>query len=448
MYSSLPKVLHTIAGKAMLAHVLDSAQQLNPESIFIVYGHGGQAVPDFFANRTYPIHHKNNQPVFVQQTEQLGTGHAVLQVEPLLADSGLTLVLYGDVPLIQASTLQHLVHSAQQSQALSILTACLDQPEGYGRITRNSLGAVTGIVEHKDATQEQLTIREVNTGIMVMPSAYLKKWVRKLSNQNAQAEYYLTDIVKFALADKLLVQTVFTSHEWEVIGVNTRVQQAQLERTYQKIQAHKLLEQGVTIIDPERIDIRGELLCSTDVHIDVGCVFEGRVTLGSQVQIGAHCVLRNCSLADGVIIHPFTHIDGADIGSKTQIGPYARLRPGTELGAQVRIGNFVEIKNAQFDKAAKANHLAYIGDASVGAEVNIGAGVITCNYDGANKHHTTIGAQAFIGSNSALVAPLTVGAGATIGAGTILTKDAPEQQLTLARIKPISIQRWQRPRKV
>ncbi len=434
MQSDLPKVLHPLAGKPLLSHVIDTARHLNPLACCVVYGHGGNAVPSRLAA-------DNLQ--FVLQQPQLGTGHAVMQAAPHLHDDQPTLVLYGDVPLTSAATLQTLISRAGKEK-LAVLTVELDDPTGYGRIVREA-GRIVRIVEQKDASDTERAIREVNTGILVAPTRALKSWLSKLSNNNAQGEYYLTDIIAQAVSDNIPVESAQPAFVWETLGVNSKVQLAELERIHQRNVAHQLLEQGVTLADPARLDVRGELVCGRDVSIDVGCVFEGRVELADGVSIGAHCVISDARIGKGSVIRPFSHIDQAVVGEASQIGPYARLRPGTELGADVHIGNFVEIKNSQFGAHSKANHLAYVGDATVGTRVNIGAGTITCNYDGANKHRTIIEDDAFIGSDTQLVAPVTVGRGATLGAGTTLTKDAPADSLTVSRAKQISITGWQRP---
>ena len=437
MQSDLPKVLHPLAGKPLLSHVISTAKALNPSRICVVYGHGGDLVPTQLAAEDVR---------FVLQSPQLGTGHAVMQASDALDDSAPTLVLYGDVPLTTATTLQTLVDKAGKER-LAVLTVDLEDPTGYGRIVREN-NRIVRIVEQKDASNSERAIREVNTGILVAPTRALKSWLSKLSNNNAQHEYYLTDIIAMAVKEGTPVESAQPAQVWETLGVNSKVQLAELERIYQRAIANALLEQGVTLADPNRIDVRGELHCGRDVSIDVGCVFEGEVVLGDGVVIGANCVIRDAKIHSGAMIKPFSHIDGTRIGSDAQIGPYARLRPGTVLGDDVHVGNFVEIKNSQFDAHSKANHLAYVGDATVGARVNIGAGTITCNYDGANKHRTVIEDDAFIGSDTQLVAPVTVGKGATIGAGTTLTKDAPPDSLTVSRAKQISIASWQRPVKI
>jgi bifunctional UDP-N-acetylglucosamine pyrophosphorylase/glucosamine-1-phosphate N-acetyltransferase len=437
MQSALPKVLHPLAGKPLLSHVLDTARELKPTTLCVVYGHGGDAVPQ--AVQAPDLH-------FAKQEPQLGTGHAVMQAVQFLDDAVPTLVLYGDVPLTTRHSLQQLLDTAGKEK-LTVLTVELDDPTGYGRIVRRQ-GEVIGIVEQKDASEEQRAIREVNTGIMVVPTPKLKAWLNTLSNDNAQREYYLTDIVARAVADGVPVVTAQPSGIWETLGVNSKVQLAELERIHQRNIATALLEQGVTLADPARIDVRGKLTCGRDVAIDVNCVFEGDVHIEDGATIGAHSVLVNARIGRGANIKPFCHIEDAVVGAASQIGPYARLRPGTELGEDVHIGNFVEVKNSQVAAHSKANHLAYVGDATVGSRVNIGAGTITCNYDGANKFRTVIEDDVFIGSDSQLVAPVRVGKGATLGAGTTLTKDAPEGKLTISRAKQMTIDGWKRPVKV
>ena len=437
MHSNLPKVLHPIAGKALVAHVIDTARSLSPERLCLVYGHGGDLVRDALAAPDL---------AWALQSPQLGTGHAVQQALPHLVGQGTTLVLYGDVPLIQAETLKRLLHAAEK--ALAILTVNLDDPSGYGRIVRNPAGQVVRIVEQKDATAEERAICEINTGIMAMPTERLGEWLGSLSNDNAQKEYYLTDIVSMAVAEGLPVRTAHPQHAWEVLGVNSKVQLAELERIHQRCLAERLMEQGVRLADPARIDVRGELVCGRDVFIDVNCVFEGRVELGDAVEIGPNCVLRNTTLGVGTRLAAFSHLEEAVVGPDGQIGPFARLRPGTVLAEDVHVGNFVEIKKSTVAAHSKANHLAYIGDATIGSRVNVGAGTITCNYDGANKHQTIIEDDAFIGSDTQLVAPVTVGRGATLGAGTTLTKDAPPDSLTISRAKQVSISGWKRPQKI
>ena len=441
MRSDLPKVLHPIAGQPMLAHVIDRARSLSPKRLVVVYGHGGEQVPTLMAA---------DDITWARQMPQLGTGHAVMQAAPWLDETVPTLILYGDVPLTTADTLARLCAAArssddgQRGEQMAILTVELADPSGYGRIVREN-GQIVRIVEHKDADAATRAVREINTGIMVVPTGPLKRWLKGLSNDNAQQEYYLTDVVARAVAEGVPVTGVHPAHEWETLGVNSKVQLAELERIHQRNLAYGLLENGVTLIDPARFDVRGSLSCGRDVTIDVNCVFEGEVTLADGVSIGPNCVVRDARIEAGAQILAFTHIDGATVGPASRVGPYARLRPGTVLGEETHVGNFVELKNAKFDTQAKANHLAYVGDAVVGKRVNIGAGTITCNYDGANKFQTVIEDDAFIGSDTQLVAPVTVGAGATLGAGTTLTRDAPAGKLTVSRAKQITIENWQRP---
>ncbi len=436
MYSSLPKVLHKLAGKAMVRHVVDCAHGLSPEQVCVVYGHGGEAVPQSLAGCGTQ---------FALQEPQLGTGHAVQQAMPLLADDSDTLVLYGDVPLIQLPTLQAM---RELGDGLVLLTVNLAHPAGYGRIVRNANDAVQCIVEEKDATHAQRAICEVNTGILLAPTALLRSWLNNLRNENAQGEYYLTDIVAMAVAQGVPVRTCQPAQEWEIHGVNNKAQLAVLERIWQQNYANQLLTQGVTLADPARIDVRGTLTVGRDVSIDVGCIFSGDVVLGDNVRIGAYSILNQASIAAGTDIAPYSHIDQSQVGANCHIGPYARLRPGTVLHDDAHVGNFVELKNTELGKGSKANHLSYIGDCTVGQRVNIGAGTITCNYDGANKHRTIIEDDAFIGSDTQLVAPVTVGKGATIGAGSTITRNTPDNQLTLSRSKQMSIASWQRPVKV
>ena len=437
MKSDLPKVLHPLAGKPLLSHVLAAADSLSPEKICVVYGHGGEALPQAIGRP---------ELAWAKQEPQLGTGHAVQQAVPFLNPDALCLILYGDVPLTRPETLQEMTLIAREG-FIALLTVRLANPAGYGRIVRNTRGQVERIVEHKDASPEELAIDEVNTGILCLPAGKLAGWLSRLTNKNAQGEYYLTDVIGMAAAEGEKVIPCHPASEWEVLGVNSRQQLAELERMHQKTIADALMVQGVTLIDPARIDVRGSLECGRDVLIDVNCMFEGRVVLGDGVKVGANCVLKDCSVEAGVEIRPFCHFEGAKIGARAQIGPYSRLRPGTELAEETHIGNFVEIKNSQVGFNSKINHLSYVGDASVGRKVNIGAGTITCNYDGANKFRTVIEDNAFIGSDTQLVAPVTVGEGATLGAGTTLTKDAPPNQLTLSRAKQLSLSGWQRPTK-
>lgn len=443
MQSALPKVLHPLAGKPLLQHVIDTARELAPSKLCVIYGHGGAAVPEMVKLQNNGEHALIDTAL---QEPQLGTGHAVMQAAPQLDDNAPTLILYGDVPLTTAASLQRLVEAAG-SDKLAILTVEQANPFGLGRIVREN-GAIVRIVEEKDASDTERAIREINSGIIVAPTRQLKEWLGSLSNNNAQGEYYLTDIVAKAVADGVPVVSAQPSAEWEVAGVNSKVQLAELERRHQLNKANVLLEQGVTLMDPARIDIRGTLVCGRDVTIDVGCVFEGKVELADGVVVGAHSFLVNSTIAAGAQIKPFCHIEGATVGAKSMIGPYARLRPGAELAEDVHIGNFVEVKNSTIAAHSKANHLSYVGDSTVGSRVNIGAGTITCNYDGVNKYRTVIEDDAFIGSDSQLVAPVTVGKGATLGAGTTLTKDAPAGKLTISRAKQMTIDSWQRPVKV
>jgi bifunctional UDP-N-acetylglucosamine pyrophosphorylase / glucosamine-1-phosphate N-acetyltransferase len=439
MYSDTPKVLHTIGGLSILAHVISCAKTLKPKSIIVVYGFGGEQVRDAFPQEDI---------VWVKQAEQKGTGHAVQQALPYLDDDANTLILLGDVPLVDTAACQNLI--ANTDEKLALLTFIKADPTGYGRIVRAETGKqVLAIVEHKDATAQQREIKEVNTGIMALPNQYLKTWLGRLSNQNAQGEYYLTDIVGFAVQDNVQVSAQITEDEWSVTGINSKTDLVQVERIYQKRVAQQLLAQGVTLKDDARFDIRGSLECGRDVSIDVNCLFEGEVILGDKVVIGANCVIKNASIAAGTIIAPFTHIDDTSIGENSRIGPFARLRPGTRLAADTHIGNFVELKNAQVDVGSKINHLSYVGDASVGKNVNIGAGTITCNYDGANKFRTVIEDDVFVGSDTQLIAPVTVAKGATIGAGSTISKDVPADTLTLCRAQgQKSIVGWKRPQKI
>ena len=435
MHSDLPKVLHPLAGRPLLAHVIATARGLDPGVICIVYGHGGEAVREAIAEPGL---------IWAKQEPQLGTGHALAQALPHLNPKLPTLVLYGDVPLTRAQTLRDLCRAA--GKGLALLTVELADPHGYGRIVR-SRGSIKRIVEEKDASPAERALREINTGIMVLPTARLKAWLAGLKNKNAQNEYYLTDVVVAAVKDKVPVHSAHPVAAWETLGVNSKAQLAELERVFQAQTAAALMQQGVTLADPARIDVRGSLACARDVAIDVNCVFEGEVVLGAGVSVGANCVLRDVKVAAGTRIEPFCHLQQADIGARCRIGPYARLRPGTELAEEVHIGNFVEVKASQIAARSKANHLAYVGDTTVGRDVNIGAGTITCNYDGVNKHRTIIEDGAFIGSDTQLVAPVRVGRGATLGAGTTLTRDAPADALTVSRAKQVTISGWKRPLK-
>ncbi len=435
MRSDLPKVLQPLAGRPLLAHVLETAQALAPRRICVVYGHGGELVRERLDGPGL---------VWARQEPQLGTGHAVQQAMPQLEDGDAALVLYGDVPLTSVATLERLC-AAGEGGGLALLTVALDDPTGYGRIIRDANGRVVRIVEQKDATAEELAVREVNTGILIAPIERLRDWLGRVTNRNAQGEYYLTDIIALAVADGVPVSTVQPAAVWETLGVNSKRQLAELERIGQRNIAEALMDGGVTVIDPARLDVRGTLECGRDVEIDVGCVFEGRVVLGDGVRVGAHCVVRDATLGAGTRLAPFSHVEGTSTGEACVIGPYARTRPGTRLADEVHLGNFVEVKNSTIDAHSKANHLAYVGDADVGQRVNIGAGTITCNYDGANKHRTVIEDDVFIGSDTQLVAPVRVGRGATLGAGTTLTKDAPPEQLTVSRARQASLAGWKRP---
>ncbi len=449
MRSRLPKVLHRLGGKTLLQHVLDAAAQLGARSIVVITGHGAEAVEA--AARAPGV-------AFARQEPQLGTGHAALQAVPLLADAGTTLILNGDVPLIDAQTIRTLV-AASEGSKLALLTMELDDPRGYGRVLRGDPagrdaregGRIRRIVEDKDATATDRGIREIYTGVMAAPTTALKRWLRELRNDNAQREYYLTDVVEAAAAEGVPVVATHPQTQEEVLGINSPAQLAGLERTLQRRRADALMEAGVRLADPARIDMRGELVCGSDVEIDVGCIFEGRVVLDDDVVIGAHCVIRNAVIERGAAIRPYTHIDGealgATVGAGARVGPYARLRGGAELGADVHIGNFVEVKNSRLGAGAKANHLAYLGDATVGERVNFGAGSITANYDGANKHRTIIGADAHIGSNCVLVAPVEIGAGATVGGGSTIAREAPAGKLTVARARQATLAAWERPKK-
>jgi len=444
MKSRLPKVLQRLAGVPLVQHVLATAAQLQARSAVVITGHGAEAVEAALTSVAFQTTLR-----FVRQEPQLGTGHAVQQAVPALADDGLVLVLSGDVPLIRADTLQALI-AACGGTRLALLTLAFDDPTGYGRIVRQG-DQVQAIVEQKDATDAQRQIKEVYSGIMAAPARLLKPWLSRLDNHNAQAEFYLTDIVKFAVADGVEVVAHTTSDALQVAGINSPLQLAELERAHQLRQAHAYMAQGVRLMDPARFDVRGQLHCGQDVEIDVNCIFEGLVTLGEGVSIGANCVIANCSIAAGAVIHPFTHIDGektgVTIGEGALVGPFARLRPGAELGPEVHVGNFVEIKNSSLAKGAKANHLAYLGDATVGERVNYGAGSITANYDGANKHRTVIEADVHIGSNCVLVAPVVIGAGGTVGGGSTITKSTAPGALSVARGKQVSIANWARPQK-
>ena len=436
MRSALPKVLHEVAGKSMLGHVIDTARALAPRKIHVVIGHGAEQVRQRLAAED--IH-------FVLQAEQLGTGHAVAQAMPQV-DADKVLILYGDVPLTRVETLAALLQQVNEQQ-LGLLTVQLADPSGYGRIIRDAAGEVQAIVEHKDASEAQRTIREGNTGILAVPGKRLGEWLGRLSNSNAQGEYYLTDVIAMAVADGLRVATETAAEEMEVLGANDRLQLAQLERYYQWRAARQLMAQGVTLRDPARFDVRGEVQAGRDVLIDVNVILEGKVLIEDGVQIGANCVIKDSILRRGAQVKANSHLDGAELGEGADCGPFARLRPGSRLGAGAHVGNFVELKNAVLGAGAKAGHLSYLGDAEVGARSNIGAGTITCNYDGANKHRTVMGEDVFIGSNTALVAPISLGDGATTGAGSVVTSDVPEQGLAVARARQRVIESWKRPQK-
>ena len=432
MHSSPPKVLHAIGGKPMLTHVLERASALHADRTIVVYGYGGEAVLSAYGSA--PIE-------FVRQEPQLGTGHAVQQALPHLLAGGKTLVLYGDVPLTREITLDALV----SKPGLRLLTATLTDPHGYGRIVRDKTGRIVRIVEEKDASASEKSIREVNTGLLCAPTDMLRIWLSKLTTRNAQKEYYLTDIVPLAIESGTEVTAAQPSDEWEILGVNDKQQLAYLERVHQLENARSLMSRGVTLADPWRFDQRGKLECGNDVFIDINCIFEGQVRLADGVRVGAGCVLKNVEIGARTVIAPYSHFDGVVAGANCQIGPFARMRPGTRLADNVHIGNFVETKATEIGDKSKANHLSYLGDTTIGRSVNVGAGTIVCNYDGANKYRTTIEDNAFIGSDSQLVAPVTIGQGATIGAGSTITKDAPADSLTLSRVRQVSIPGWKRP---
>ena len=434
MRSALPKVLHQVAGKAMVQHVIDNAKALGATTTNLVYGHGGELLLEQLAH---------NEANWVQQAEQLGTGHAVAQAVPHINDTDTVLVLYGDVPLTRQSTLERLL-SVTPKAGLAVLTVHLENPNGYGRMLRDN-GKLVGIVEQKDASPEQLAITEVNTGIMAVNGGLLKGWLSRLSNNNAQGEYYLTDIVAMAHTDGVEISSAHPDHPMEVEGANNRVQLAGLERALQQWQAETLMLNGATLADPARIDVRGTVTTGEDVLIDINVIFEGNVTLGNNVVIGPNCVLKNCSIGDGAVIKANTMIEDATVAAKCTLGPYARLRPGSVMEEDSHVGNFVEMKKTRLGKGSKANHLTYLGDAEIGEKVNIGAGTITCNYDGVNKSKTIIGDNAFIGSNSSLVAPVSIGATATVGAGSVITTSVNDEQLAVARGKQRNLDGWQRP---
>ena len=437
MRSRLPKVLQPLAGRPLRGHVIEIAKQLQAENIITIFGHGGDLVQKAFATENVK---------WVEQTEQLGTGHAVKVTLPVLPQQGMSLILSGDVPCVQQSTLQRLV-DASTATGIGLVTLTLADSTGYGRIVRKD-GKIQAIVEHKDASEEQRQIKEINTGIYCVSNAKLHEWLPKLSNDNAQGEYYLTDIVAMALADGMQIASIQPELAFEVEGVNDRVQLAALEREFQNYQAKQLMQQGVHLIDPSRFDLRGQLTVGQDVRIDINVIIEGACHFGDNVEIGAGCIIRNTTIAAGTKVQPYSIFDNAIVGENVQIGPFARLRPGAQLANEVHIGNFVEVKNTHIGFASKANHFSYLGDAEIGAESNIGAGTITCNYDGANKHKTIIGDQAFIGTNNSLVAPVKIGNGATTGAGSVITHDVADNSLAFERAKQISKENYQRPQKV
>jgi len=439
MASDLPKVLQPLAGKPLLQHVLETACSLDPAALYVVYGHGGETVRAAFAGQP-----GINEVQWTLQAEQRGTGHAVQQAMPKIPDDHLVLVLYGDVPLLRAETLRGLVALAGDRQ-LALLTVKLADPTGYGRVVRDARRQVKAIVEHKDATRAQLALTEGNTGVMVVRAGLLRGWLARLKTNNAQGEFYLTDVIAMAVKDRVAVAAIPAASEPEVLGVNDRLQLAQLEAALRRARATDLMRVGVTLVDPSRFDLRGELVAGRDVYIDVNVVFEGRVQLGDRVRIGPNCVLRDTNIGAGAEVKANSVLDGAEVGPDCVIGPFARLRPGARLAAAAHVGNFVEVKNSSLGAGSKANHLTYLGDATVGANVNVGAGTITCNYDGVNKSRTVIGDGVFIGSGSMLVAPVTIGADATLGAGSTITEDAPAGKLTLARSRQVTVEAWKRP---
>ena len=435
MRSDLPKVLQPLAHKPLLGYVIDASMSFNPNQLIVVYGYGGDQVQKTFSSQHIQ---------WVEQKEQLGTGHAVMQTIPLMKEEGSTLILYGDVPLIDQTTIQRLIQKGQKN--LAVLTYTKEDPKGYGRIIRKE-GRIQKIVEEKDCDTAQKNIKEINTGIMCAPNHLLKNWIQRLTNQNAQKEYYLTDIVGLSIEDNIEVFSESADNEVSITGINSKFELATMERNYQLMTAKKLMDEGVTIRDPSRIDIRGEVIAGQDVTIDVGCIFEGKVVLGNHVKVAAYSHIKDSVIGDHTLIEPYSHIVESEVGSHCRVGPFARLRPGTKLQHHVHIGNFVEIKNSKVNDETNINHLSYIGDSFVGKSVNIGAGTITCNYDGANKHPTTIEDDVFIGSNSALVAPVKIGKGATVAAGSTITKDAPPGELTVSRSKQTSIAGWTKPKK-
>jgi|TARA_B100000378_G_scaffold278172_1_gene280524 bifunctional UDP-N-acetylglucosamine pyrophosphorylase / glucosamine-1-phosphate N-acetyltransferase len=436
MKSDLPKVLHPIAGRPMVQHVVDAAGALDPDNTVLIYGHGGDAVRQAVTG---------SRLQWAEQAEQLGTGHAVAQALPHLEED-VVLVLYGDVPLIQPQTLRDFV-ARVDDQSLALMTLTLDDPSGYGRVIRDGDGKVRRVVEQKDASDEEKAVREINTGILACTRRFLNDSLPRLSNSNAQGEYYLTDLIAMAVDAGMEVVTEQPGHAWEVDGVNDRVQLARLERVYQRVRAEALMRAGVTLLDPDRLDIRGNLQCGQDVTLDINTVLEGDVVIGDRVTVGPNCLIRNARIGSGTHIEANSVVDGAVVGEHCQVGPFARLRPGTELAARAKVGNFVETKKAYVGEGSKVNHLTYIGDSRIGKGVNVGAGTITCNYDGVNKFQTVMKDGAFIGSNSSLVAPVTIGENATVGAGSVVTKDVPDQGLAVARGQQRNIQNWSRPEK-
>jgi bifunctional UDP-N-acetylglucosamine pyrophosphorylase / glucosamine-1-phosphate N-acetyltransferase len=436
MRSQLPKILHPLAGRPLLAHSLAAARALAPRKVVVVHGHGAEQVRAAFAGE---------QVEWVLQAEQLGTGHAVQQAMPRISPDAEVLIVYADVPLVRAETLRRLADAARDGVA--VMTAELADPGGYGRILRQASGNVARIVEHKDASAEELAVREINAGFMAMSARRLSGWLGKLTNRNSQKEYYLTDVVTLAVGEGLAVRAVKVDDPWEVAGVNSKRELADLERHYQRRQAERLLEEAVTLADPARIDVRGELTCGADVAIDVNCVFEGKVTLADGVRVGPNCVLRNVSVGAASEVLAFSHLEDSEVGARCRLGPYARLRPGTSLAEEVHVGNFVEVKASRVGRGSKANHLSYIGDSEIGADVNVGAGTITCNYDGAAKNRTIIEDDCFIGSDTTLVAPVRIARGSYIGAGSTISKDTPAGQLTVARARQVSVPSWKPPKK-
>ena len=436
MRSSLPKVLHPLAGRPLLAHVLDTARELSPRKIIVVHGHGAEQVKEAFPEKHIE---------WALQAEQLGTAHAVMQAMPRVSADADVLLLYGDVPLVRVATLRRLLEAARDG--LAVLTADLEDPAAYGRVVRDASGRVKRIVEQRDASEAERAIREINAGFYALSAQRLSGWLKKIDNRNAQKEYYLTDLVGFAVAEGAPVVAVKAADAWEAAGVNSKRELANLESQYRKIRAEELLEAGVTLTDPARIDVRGALECGRDVAIDVNCVFEGRVSLGDRVRIGPNCVVRDCTIAAGTEVLGFCFMENSAIGERCRIGPYARLRPGAQLAEEVHIGNFVEVKASRLGAGSKANHLSYLGDSEIGERVNVGAGTIICNYDGAAKHRTVIEDDCFIGSDATLVAPVRIARGSYIGAGSTISKDTPAGQLTVARARQVSIPGWKPPRK-